>query len=112
MEIMNMSRFGKSTFLEDLDYRKDGPKAFSFLSALNGKRIQASKQPIEISGKLLTSEKDIVKAFNKFYCGVSNFYPRSRYTKKALSPTSCSPEWNRLFNSSFTDRVPQSTEGT
>ncbi|KAG8185640.1 hypothetical protein JTE90_018517 [Oedothorax gibbosus] len=50
--ILQAKRTSYQTFLEDLDYRKNGQKAFKFVSALNGKRIQASKQPIEISGKL------------------------------------------------------------
>ncbi|KAG8183146.1 hypothetical protein JTE90_029504 [Oedothorax gibbosus] len=78
------------------------PLNFCLLS-LNGKRIHASKQPIEIIGKLLTSEKDIAKAFSRFYCGVSNFYPISLFTKKTLSPVNCSLEWDSLFNSPFSD---------
>ncbi|KAG8184196.1 hypothetical protein JTE90_015561 [Oedothorax gibbosus] len=42
--ILQAKQTSYQTFLEDLDYRKDGPKAFKFVSALNGKRIQASYQ--------------------------------------------------------------------
>ncbi|GFV88553.1 putative RNA-directed DNA polymerase from transposon BS [Trichonephila clavipes] len=74
-EILNAKRASFNRFLENFDYRKDGPKAFRFISALNG------KQPMKVGGKILTSDLDIAKIFLKYY------------RKK----------WDRLFSAPFSD---------
>ncbi|GFV34766.1 hypothetical protein TNCV_1450701 [Trichonephila clavipes] len=52
---------------KNFDYRKDGPKDFRFISALNGKQTQPCKQPMKVGGKILTSDLDIAKIFLKYY---------------------------------------------
>ncbi|GFY47506.1 uncharacterized protein TNIN_7971, partial [Trichonephila inaurata madagascariensis] len=60
-EILNAKCAYFKNFLENFDYRKDGPKAFRFISALNGKQTQPCKQPMKFGGKILTSDQDIAK---------------------------------------------------
>ncbi|GFW24687.1 uncharacterized protein LOC103524116 [Trichonephila clavipes] len=79
-EILNAKRVSFNKFLENFDYRKDGPKAFRFISALNGKQMQPYKQPMKVGGKILTSDLDIAKIL--------------KYYRK---------KWDRLFSAPFSD---------
>ncbi|GFU97523.1 uncharacterized protein TNCV_31981, partial [Trichonephila clavipes] len=101
-EILNAKRAPFIKFLENFDYRKDGPKAFRFISALNGKQMQPCKQPMKVGGKILTSDLDIAKIFLKYYREVSNFRPRRQIRKREIN-SRVNQKWDRLCSALFSD---------
>ncbi|GFX10851.1 hypothetical protein TNCV_3196131 [Trichonephila clavipes] len=102
-EILNAKRASFNSFLENFYYRKDGPKAFRFISALNGKQMQPCKQLMKVGGKILTSDLDIAKIFLKYYRKVRNFRPRTQIRKREINSPRVNQKWDRLFSAPFSD---------
>ncbi|GFU67007.1 protein SMG5 [Trichonephila clavipes] len=74
-EILNAKRASFNKFLENFDYRKDGPKAFRIISALNSKQTQPCKQPMK----------------------------RRQVRKREINSPRVNQEWDRLLSAPLSD---------
>ncbi|GFS98442.1 hypothetical protein TNCV_3478371 [Trichonephila clavipes] len=59
------------SFAANLDFRQDGPRAYSFISHLNSEKASQHWEPIRINQKLLTSPTEVATAFSKNYAAIT-----------------------------------------
>ncbi|GFS97051.1 putative RNA-directed DNA polymerase from transposon BS [Trichonephila clavipes] len=102
----NLKKANWEKYAKNFDYRKDGPIAFRFISALNSKQMQPCKQPMKVGGKILTSDLDIAKNFLKYYHKVSNFQPRRQIRNREIN-SRVNQKWDRLFSDEEFQRALQ-----
>ncbi|GFR12480.1 hypothetical protein TNCT_374031 [Trichonephila clavata] len=87
------------SFLEKLDFRRDGMKAHKFLSQLNNKKILRN-EPIKKDSKEFTTDKDIPSTFCGHYARVSNYRRDIKILRSDLKPqqNNNSSDFQNLFN--------------
>lgn len=77
-EINSSKRENFSNFLQKMDYRKDGQKAYRFIHNIQNKK-ERHKTPFIYNNKQITNENTIANKFNKHY---ANSYTLSSKIKK------------------------------
>ncbi|KAL1446488.1 hypothetical protein WDU94_006587 [Cyamophila willieti] len=82
-EVNNEKRTAFNKFLEKMDYRKDGPKAHSFISGINKSRTN-NKKPFMHNGKTITDEKKIASLFNTHYTAKYQIHKSYKKQKKKI----------------------------
>ncbi|KAI5720833.1 hypothetical protein M8J77_012264 [Diaphorina citri] len=70
-EINSSKRSSFNTFVEKMDYRKDGPKAYSFISSIKKGQTSVNK-PFSHNGRSISDSKKIASIFNTFYTSKYN----------------------------------------
>lgn len=93
------------SYVEQLDFRKDGIKAHKFISRLNNDQAPKGIAPIVHGNRVLTEKADIANAFCSYYSYVSRIQP-SKEVKKTLSKRplcGClTQDQQKYFNDFFT----------
>ncbi|KAI5752692.1 hypothetical protein M8J77_019486 [Diaphorina citri] len=82
-ELNTSKRSAFDNFIERMDYRKDGTKAYSFISNIYKKKT-INKKPFSHNGKLITNERKIASLFN------------TQYTSKYLIPPKYKKEERKI----------------
>lgn len=105
-EIIKAKRKSWNDFLENLDYRKDSPKAHRLIDSLNNKRKSTTTHTIRIGNTEISEEKEIAKKFNEHFLGKFKLDKKKKKMeskfKRLLSRAPEYPDELGLFNVEFT----------